>query len=111
MIEISINLDGEGCLAELKAGGHALAGDKGQDIVCAAVTVLLRTAAKLLTLTGGLRVQAEAPEPGKMAISVQRSPGQRTAWLTGLTEFLVSGLMDLEAEYPDRVSVSTEYVQ
>ncbi|MCL2127433.1 MAG: ribosomal-processing cysteine protease Prp, partial [Treponema sp.] len=60
MIEIEAVLDENGVLKTCKATGHAGAGRKGADIVCAAVSVLMRTAVRALSGKKGVTVRCDA---------------------------------------------------
>lgn len=103
MIEIRVRLDKLGCLQAFRAGGHARAARAGEDIVCAAVTVLLRTCAQLLSATPA--AVSRAPKPGELALVLGSVPPERVEWLRGITDFLLAGIKSLQNEYPDRVTV------
>ena len=83
------------------ASGHAQAGQRGEDIVCAGVTALLRTCAKLLSRQPDLITGGDAPEEGEMHLILHDPPVERIEWIRGITDFLLSGLQDLKSEYPD----------
>ncbi len=102
MISLKIVLYPDGCLKLFKASGHARAGyKKGEDIVCASVTALLRTCAKLLSMQTDLITEGDAPEPGEMYLILHNPPADRIEWIRGITDFLLSGLKDLKSEYAD----------
>lgn len=115
MIHLSIVLRPDGCLEAFRASGHSSRGGRGNDVVCASATVLLRTAGRLLEAEPGLRARGDAPEPGKMRLRLGRAPEAQRGRVRGITDFLVRGLLDLRSEYPDIVSLeirqkgSTEY--
>ena len=106
MIEIRVRLDKPGCLRAFRASGHARAAGAGEDIVCAAVTVLLRTCARLLSDREGQAAAVKAPEPGELSLVLEPPPQERIEWLRGVTEFLLAGIADLQSEYPDRLTVN-----
>ncbi|KKL15939.1 hypothetical protein LCGC14_2500580 [marine sediment metagenome] len=83
MIELRINLHRDGCLKGFQASGHAGSGKKGEDIVCAAVTVLLRTAARLISGEKGLETGGEALRPGEMTFFLISMPAEYTEWVKG----------------------------
>lgn len=107
MIEIRVRLDEHGCLREFRACGHARLSRAGEDILCAAVTVLLRTCARLLGSRLG-QTAADAPEPGEMTLVLEASPPERIEWLRGITDFLLAGVAGLQKDYPDRLTVNID---
>ncbi|MDR2516914.1 MAG: ribosomal-processing cysteine protease Prp [Spirochaetaceae bacterium] len=64
MITIDAAVDETGLLVSCVITGHAEAGPKGSDIVCAAVSVLARTAWRTLSGREGIRLWGGAPERG-----------------------------------------------
>ena len=100
MIEIEAVLDESGILRACKAGGHAGAGRTGTDIVCAAVSVLMRTAVRSLNGKIGITVRWEAPEPGVLSLEADyTAEGSGFLFATGV--FLVEGLSSVAEEYPE----------
>ncbi|MEI3250766.1 MAG: ribosomal-processing cysteine protease Prp [Faecalibacterium sp.] len=70
---------------EVKAEGHAGAGEYGQDIVCAAVSVLLQTLANEVTeaaRAGLLAVGVVAHGDGWMKVEMPPPPTRRRTWRT-----------------------------
>jgi len=92
-------LDSDRVLKACKASGHAEAGKAGTDIVCAAVTVLLRTAVNTLSGRKGIIVQNGAPERGQLWLETVYEP-EGKEFLFAIGEFLVIGLMSISQEYP-----------
>lgn len=97
---------------EVKAEGHAGAGEYGQDIVCAAVSVLLQTLANEVT---------EAARAGLLAVGVvthgdgwmkvEMTPTDQTqdmadAWV----ELVQDGIDALAESYPENVELEVHYV-
>lgn len=111
MISLSLRVGPGGCLAGFTASGHAGAGRKGEDLVCAAVTVLLRTAAKVLAGEPGLRAVGGSPEPGVMSLALEPPPESKREWVRGITDTLLRGLSDLDAEYPGRLRLEIDGVE
>ena len=105
MIRLSVRLQADGCLRSFAASGHAGAGEKGRDIVCAAVTVLLRTTARLLAAQPELGVAGESPAEGEMRLELAEPPERKKEWVRGVTATLVSGLTDLDREFPGRLKL------
>ena len=95
-MKVTLELDPDGCLAGFAADGHA-EGAPGANLFCAAVTVLLRTAAR--TAAGaGLAEGGGADTPGTMRLRVSRTAGEQRDWLRGVTDTLLRGITDTAAE-------------
>lgn len=97
---------------EVKAEGHAGAGKYGQDVVCAAVSVLLQTLANEVTeaaRAGLLAVGVVAHGDGWM--KVEMTPTDQTqdmadAWV----ELVQDGIDTLAESYPENVELEVHYV-
>lgn len=97
---------------EVKAEGHAGAGKYGQDVVCAAVSVLLQTLANEVTeaaRAGLLAVGVVAHGDGWM--KVEMTPTDQTqdmadAWV----ELVQDGIDALAESYPENVELEAHYV-
>ena len=97
---------------EVKAEGHAGAGEYGQDIVCAAVSVLLQTLANEVVeaaRAGLLAVGVVAHGDGWM--KVEMTPTAQTqdmaeAWV----ELVQDGIDALAESYPENVELEVHYV-
>lgn len=85
--------------------GHSETARRGEDLVCAAVSVLFRTAARLLQLHSDIQVQGGASESGQMELEVKQLPAQKREWLAGLTDFLIRGAEDLQEENPGAITL------
>jgi uncharacterized protein YsxB (DUF464 family) len=92
-------LDETGTLRACKASGHAGAGKPGADIVCAAVSVLMRTAARTLSSRKGIVMRSDAPEPGLLWLEADYTAEGR-GFLFAAGEFLIQGLASVAEEYP-----------
>jgi len=98
LIEIEAVLDENEILRSCRAGGHAGTGQRG-DIVCAAVSVLMRTAACALSDREGITVRYEAPEPGLFFLEAEyKAEGRDFLFASGV--FLIEGLASVAEEYP-----------
>jgi uncharacterized protein YsxB (DUF464 family) len=100
MITIDAALDEAGLLRSCTVKGHAEAGPKGGDIVCAAVSVLTRTALLALSQRKGITVLGEAPERGVFSMKTDYT-GEGKEFLTAAGTFLLKGLELVSREYPD----------
>jgi hypothetical protein len=103
VIRLRVRLRPDGCLAGFAASGHAGAGARGRDPLCAAVTVLLRTSARILSSRPGLRVSGQAPAEGEMRLELEPPPQALQEWVRGVTDTLLAGLTDLDREFPGRL--------
>lgn len=96
------------CLAQ----GHADFASRGNDIVCAAETILLRTAMQLLEASAGIDFCADTKKRGflefRACVSQHASLSQKSAWgerLFCIADFLSTGLQSLKEEYPLHIRV------
>ena len=103
-MRIDVVLGPEGNLKSFRSRGHAGESKGGGNVACAAVTILLRTAARLLAGTPGMAADGDAGHPGEMDVRITpRAAGGE--WLKGVTDFLLRGLSDLAREYPGEIDV------
>jgi uncharacterized protein YsxB (DUF464 family) len=107
VIRASVVLDAGACLLSFKATGHAAAGDRGYDIVCAAFSTLARTAYRSLDALPGIELRGSAPEPGSLSFEV-RKPAVSSERAAGIADFLIAGLGDLARDYPEAVEFELE---
>ena len=101
MIQILL-VRAQGRLA-LSAKGHALYGKKGQDIVCAAVTVLARTAAQTLGSRPGIAFEGALPNRGELSFEARALEDSAKAGLDFAADFLQKGFEGLSKEFPQNV--------
>ena len=104
MIRVDVALDDAGRLVSCEVEGHAGAGPRGGDVVCAAVSVLTGTALKTLSRAEGVTVHGGAPERGSLWMETDCAAGGET-YLSAVTAFLMEGLHSVSSEYPDYCSV------
>ena len=103
-----MGLDGRGALSRLTLNGHAGDSPKGENLACAAVTLLARSVARLVTSRTGWTVDGSAPSPGNLSLAVKRRPEDTDEWLIGVTDTLMQALADIAEEYPGAISVNIE---
>ena len=105
MIEIEAVLDDDGVLRTCNASGHAGAGRTGSDIVCAAVSVLMRTALSVLSGRKGISISGGAPERGRLWLEAgYEAEGRDFLFAAGV--FLIEGLMSVAQEHPDNCKLN-----
>lgn len=100
MITARAVIDSHSCLIDLDVNGHAGYGEKGFDIVCSAVTVLSRTAGRVLISQFNKNCMFESAGRGSFKLRLGKIGKGKREWTEGITEFLLKGLSDLEKEYP-----------
>ena len=76
--------------------GHAGFAEAGQDIVCAAVSILTTTCANALESVAGVKPQVQASD-GKMVLSLPQDAGHDAQVIL---RAMRQGLRDLAEEYP-----------
>ena len=106
MIQASLVLDEAGLLRSCRVSGHAGAGKRGSDIVCAAVSVLTRTIIRVLSGRKDIIIRG-IPEQGNFYIETEYTPEGRE-FLAGAGAFLVEGLLSVSGEFPDYCKVTVE---
>jgi uncharacterized protein YsxB (DUF464 family) len=100
VIRIEAALDEAGLLRSCRIHGHAGAGPEGGDIVCAAVSVLARTALRTLSRREGITLRGEAPERGVVSMEIDYAD-QGREFLSATGAFLLEGLQSVAGEYPE----------
>jgi uncharacterized protein YsxB (DUF464 family) len=105
LIEIEAALDENGILRSCTACGHANAGRTGTDIVCAAVSVLMRTAVRALSGREGITIRCDAPDPGFLKLEVDYTEAGK-GFLFAAGVFLTEGLASVAGEYPQHCTLT-----
>ncbi len=108
MVDIAIVLNEAGTLSHLKIKGHVAGAPRGKNLACAAVSLMVRSVARLVTAQPGWKVNGDAPEPGDLSLAIQWHPNDMTEWLKGVTDTLLRALIDIDEEYPSALSLSIE---
>ena len=107
MIQVEIVLDEAGLLRSCQVRGHAGAGKKGSDIVCAAVSVLTRTIVRVLSGRKGINVRGSIPGQGNFHLEADYTEEGRE-FLASTGAFLYEGLLSVAEEFPENCTVSIE---
>lgn len=87
------------------ARGHAGGSAVGENLACAAFSVLLRTAWEALAAYSSLEVEGEADIPGEARFDVKRLSEEHIGEHRGISDFLRTGLAGLEREFPGRLEI------
>ena len=98
MIRVTLHSQGES-ITGFEVKGHAGYAEAGQDIVCAAVSILTTTCANALESVAGLKPLVKA-SPGKMILSLPDFDGHDAQVIL---KTMRQGLKDLVDAYPDYV--------
>jgi uncharacterized protein YsxB (DUF464 family) len=102
-------MDRSSLLRGLSITGHAEAGPYGYDIVCAAVSVLARTAAAVLSEKPYITTTVSAPARGEFYLAIDyRREGE--PYLSAVQDFLLEGLRSVAADYPACLKVVYDQV-
>ena len=99
-------LDGSGLLKSCDVKGHAGAGKRGYDIVCAAVSVLVRTAQATLAGREGISAAFKAEKRGSFYLEVAAQNSEGEKFLAGVSAFLAEGLRSVAGEYPENCELT-----
>ncbi|MBQ7538405.1 MAG: ribosomal-processing cysteine protease Prp [Treponema sp.] len=110
MIVVALSYGKNGALKKCKANGHAHFSRKGTDIVCSAVTTLVRTAAQVLSHNENVSLNFEAPERGSMSFSIEAKTEslETETQLKCIGDFLRTGILALTKEFPKNVILMEE---
>lgn len=107
MIEIIYEADPEGGKLTMRAEGHAGYAPAGQDIVCAAVSVLVQTLAnKVDAAARSGRLLASCVQHGEtFVVQALPKPGPNNLMVASWFDFVEEGLRALAEAYPDNVEL------
>jgi len=107
VIGVSVLLDAtHSTLREVEIEGHS--GKAGESLVCAAVSALVRSTARTVEAYGRFDVQGRAATEGELDFSVYETENIRSGdyiWLMGVTDTLLTGIRDIERDYPKECSL------
>lgn len=108
MISVLLERNRGGSLVRCMAEGHSGYAVKGFDIVCASVSVLLKTTLRMLEKTDGIKLEFDAPERGFLSFEIKNigldSVMEERLVFAG--DFLVTGLEAVQEEFPDNLKLS-----
>lgn len=107
MTDVALERGKSGAFLSCKAEGHCEFAAKGSDIVCSAVTALLKTAMQVLSETSGVIVKADTASRGNLAFSVevQKAEPETEPRLVCVADFISRGIGSIAAEYPQHVQL------
>ncbi len=108
MIQVLLERGTDGRLLRCTASGHANVAPKGADVVCAAVSILLRTTALALAPDS---VEVTAQRPGEFLLKVCETTTTNMMKLCFAGDFLEAGLISLEQEFPHAIKIKSRMEQ
>ncbi len=111
MIRIVLTFGDSGLLQTLTSRGHAKRTAALPSEVCAAVSVLLRTAARLFSHSEGIDAFGSAEKEGHLKLVIEKVARRRREWFMGAVDLLILGLQDLEEEYPGSLQIRRRNVR
>ncbi len=102
MIDVLLGRTESGALVFCMAEGHAGYAAKGFDIVCSAVSVLLKTTLNVLEKNCGLELETDASKRGFVSFRVKNPilDSELEERLVYAGDFLAAGLESVAGEYP-----------
>jgi uncharacterized protein len=104
VINAKIEVDASGCLKNFSVKGHSGFSEKGKDIVCASVSILVYTAYAAILGLKALKVQFN-DDKEELNIKVIEAGFEVKGELKGITLFLVKGLKLLEKDYSNNIKL------
>lgn len=105
MTSVLIERDENGVPVSCKAEGHAGYAKRGSDIVCSAVTVLIRTALHVISELPDVKLEVDASERGRINFRVLSFPSGSEEKLKVAGDFLAVGLGSIAEDYPDNLEL------
>ena len=112
MIRVRVVLDGDDCLSSLTVAGHASveSGSAGDNVVCGAVTAIVRACAEAISLRDTIRASGAAARPGELRVDVEERSGDDAEWLRGVTSVMLVGVERIASEAPGEVELTKDTV-
>ena len=105
MTTIHLALGKDGRLRSCEAKGHSGYADKGSDIVCAAISFLMRTVMQVLSETEGVQLESDTSLRGTVFFRIRqnRFDEKTNAELVFAGNLLKKGFSSLSKDYPENV--------
>lgn len=97
----------DGSVLKCDALGHAGFAENGKDIVCSAVTILMRTAMQVLSETSGINFKTDVSLRGHLSFEagIKESDSRLQEKLLTIGDFLQAGFGSLEKEFPKNITL------
>lgn len=106
MTAVTLFTGKNGVLKKCKANGHADFSRKGSDIVCSAISILLKTAMQFLSRNKDVTLEADTSSRGNLAfcVEVKKSSLETEYCLKFTADFLRVGFNSLSKDYSKNIS-------
>ena len=113
MTSVLIERGKNGMLLSCRAEGHAGYAGRGFDIVCSAVTVLIRTTMEVVSGLPGIRLDSDISRRGNLSFTVNADQLDDIilAKLVLAGDFLETGLGSVSREYPEYLELKTVIIE
>ena len=107
MISVQIERSKTGMIAGCEAHGHAGYAKSGFDIVCSAVSILIKTTVQILAKLDGVEFTSSAEKRGDVSFEVKilELDSLLETKLKTAEEFLETGLGAIQKEYPKHLEL------
>lgn len=106
MTSVLIERSKTGVLVGCTAEGHAGYAERGSDIVCSAVTVLIRTTLQVLSGLPAVNLETDISKRGFIRFRVLKGfPSEVEEKLKYAGDFLQTGLESVAKEFPDNLKL------
>ena len=106
MTSVLIERSKTGVLLGCTAKGHAGYAERGSDIVCSAVTVLIRTTLQVLSESPALNLEIDTSKRGFIGFKVLKGfPSEMEEKLKYAGDFLQVGLESVAKKFPDNLKL------
>jgi len=106
MILVEICLDGEGILKSCKISGHSNSAPAGSDIICSAVSILARTALRVLSQNQDISLDYKFGKHGEGSFSAACKTPEAKPFLRYTGNFFIEGIKSIAAERPDNCRIT-----
>lgn len=110
MIELVLERNTEGVLISCSGKGHAGYAGAGNDIVCSAVTILIRTAMQFLSEIEDIGFKSDYSLRGNINFVTSSNSPESKKILVFTGKFLEKGFSSLFKEYPDYIRFENRIV-
>lgn len=98
-----------GSVVSLVASGHTGYAESGEDIVCAAISAIIQTAAMGLTEVAGIKARVDRnDEDGYFGITLPSLGEDKRRDADLIIETALRGIADIEKSYPDFINLEVK---
>ena len=105
ILKIDICLNSNNIIKYVTAEGHAGETLARENIICAAVSVLIRSAYRTIVKNSKVEACITAKNEGSLYFRVIQYEDSQIEWLKGITDYLMTGIKDIETESPDSIKI------